>query len=279
MLRAAALSLLILVSVALTLPLVDSSAHNSGRAASARHSHMRHHHSRAWWRRYRARLRRERTQVKRKQSLEQARSQKSMNAAEADSHNSNHVVYGKLPVVSEIRANELKPSASASDLSLPMGWIKRSSTANGETKFVISAEDGQYIGAATLSLVNAHASGESFVAARASRRILGGVPLTELRRSVIDKMISSNGWVVNDITREIGGKPAYIILAQTAASTDGRTPQLSWVFLFTEVDGRIYSLSASSLSEFSDRIADGSAQLMASFLANSRRVSTESSLR
>ena len=278
MLRAAALSLLILVSVALTLPLVDSSAHNSGRATAARHSHMRHHHSRAWWRRHRALLRRERAAMRRKQSLEQARKE-GMSAAEADSHNSNNVSYLQPPVVSDIKTDALKPSASASALSLPAGWIRRSAAANGETKFVISAQDGQYIGAATLSLVNAHATGESFMAARASRRTLGGVPLTELRRSVIDKMIASNGWVINDITREIGGKPAFIVLAQTAASTDGRTPQLSWVFLFTEVDGRIYSLSASSLQEFSDRVADDSAQLMASFLASSHKILTESSLR
>lgn len=273
MLRAAALSLLILVSVALTLPLVDSSAHSSGRA-SARHSHMRHHHSRAWWRRHRARLRRQRAEMKRRQALEQAR--KEGMDAPADSHNSNHVVYPTLPAVSDVKTAEFKSSASA--LSLPLGWMKRSA-ANGETKFVISASDGQYIGAATLSLVNAHASGESFVAARASRRTLGGVPFTELRRTVIDKMIASNGWVVNDITREIGGKPAFIVLAQTAASQDGRTPQLSWVFLFTEVDGRIYSLSASSLSEFSDRIADDSAQLISSFLANSSSATRETSQR
>lgn len=270
MLRAAALSLLILVSVALTLPLVDSSAHNGGRATT-RHSHMRHHHSRAWWRRYRARLRRQRAAMRRRQALEQARSQKSMNA-EADSHNSNNVVYGNLPVASnDFKSSELKPSASASALSLPSGWIRRTASANGETKFVISGQGGQYIGAATLSVVaNARSSGETFLTARPGRRTLGGVSLAELRRTVIDKMIASNGWVVNDITREIGDRPAFIVLAQTAASSDGRTPQLSWVFLFTEVDGRIYSLSASSLSEFSDRVADDSAQLIASLLANSR---------
>src|SRR5437763_3408005 len=133
MLRAAALSLLILVSVALTLPLVDSSAHNSGRAA-ARHSHMRHHHSRAWWRRHRARLRRERAAMRRKQALEQSRKE-GMNAAEVDSQNSNHVVYPQPPVVNDIKTDALKPSASASALSLPSGWIKRSAI-NGETKFI-----------------------------------------------------------------------------------------------------------------------------------------------
>jgi hypothetical protein len=114
---------------------------------------------------------------------------------------------------------------------------------------------------------------------RANRRTLGGVPLAELRRTVIDKMVAANGWVVNDLQREIGGKPVFIVLAQTAASSDGRTPQLSWAFYFTEVDGRIYSLAASSLLEFSNRLADESAQFMTSLHANSRSALTETSLR
>jgi hypothetical protein len=81
-------------------------------------------------------------------------------------------------------------------------------------------------------------------------------------------MVSANGWVVNDLQREIGGRPVFIVLAQTSASSDGKTPQLSWAFYFTEIDGRIYSLAASSLLEFSNRLADESAQFMASFHAN-----------
>ncbi|HYJ48150.1 MAG TPA: hypothetical protein VEV81_16175, partial [Pyrinomonadaceae bacterium] len=100
MLRAAALSLLILVSVAVMLPLVDSSAHNSGRAVAGRRSHMRHRHSRAWWRRYRARVRRQRETARRRQALQSGELGQSMNAVPADSHNSNHAVLGNLSAAS-----------------------------------------------------------------------------------------------------------------------------------------------------------------------------------
>src|SRR5437868_9918866 len=116
MLRAAALSLLILVSVAVMLPLVDSSAHNSATPTAGRRSHMRHHHSRAWWRRYRARLRRQRAATRRKQDTQTMQGQ-SMNAAAADSHNSNHAVYSNLPTTSK----DFKNPVSA--LSLPQGWV------------------------------------------------------------------------------------------------------------------------------------------------------------
>ena len=277
MLRAAVISLLILVTVAVTLPLVDSSAHNNGRSSASRRHHMGRRHSRAWWRRYRARLRRQRTEQRRKQALQAVRGQ-SLNAA-ADSHN-NAVSPDKVftPIIGKLSAPGNGPRNPASAVSLPNGWSRRV-TANGESKFVVNASNGQYIGAATLSLVNAHASGETIMTARANRRMLGGVPLAELRRTVIDKMVLSSGWVVNDLQREIEGKAVFIVLAQTAASSDGHTPQLFWVFYFTEVEGRIYSLAASSLLEFSDRIVDESAQFISSFHVNSRSTLTETSQR
>jgi hypothetical protein len=277
MLRAAALSLLILVTVAVTLPLVDSSAHNSGRSTASRRHHMGRRHSRAWWRRYRARLRRQRAEQRRRQSLQAVRGQ-SLNAA-ADSHN-NAVSPDKVstPIIGKLSAPGSGLQNPASVVSLPNGWSRRGA-ANGESKFVVNAPDGKYVGAATLSLVNAHASGETMMTARANRSTLGGVPLAELRRTVIDKMVLSNGWVVNDLQREIGGRPVFIVLAQTAASSDGHTPQLFWVFYFTEVEGRIYSLAANSLPEFSNRIVDESSQLISSFHVKSRSALTETSQR
>ncbi|HYJ46623.1 MAG TPA: hypothetical protein VEV81_08405, partial [Pyrinomonadaceae bacterium] len=171
-------------------------------------------------------------------------------------------------------------SPGSGALSLPNGWVRRSAASSGELKYVITASDGQYIGGATMSLVgSARSSGEMAMTARGNRRSLGGVPFTELRRTVIDKMLASNGWVVNDLQRDVNGQPVFIVLAQTAASSDGRTPQLSWAFYFTQVEGRIYSLAVSSLNEFSERIADDSAQLIATFVANSRRTAAETSQR
>lgn len=35
---------------------------------------------------------------------------------------------------------------------------------------------------------------------------VGGVPTTQLRRDVIDRMVKENGWVVNDYQKEIAGQ-------------------------------------------------------------------------
>jgi hypothetical protein len=276
MLRAAALSLLVLVSVIVMLPMDDSSAHHNGRSSVSRRSRMNRRHSRAWWRRYRARMRRKQAALRRKQALLRGQSdeKKSLNAM-ADSHQS-AALQAKLSTVSSFK----NPGTSSGwNPVLPSGWSRRTAGAGGEMKFAVNSQDGRYIGEARFSVVNPNASGETIVTARTKHKMLGGVPLTELRRTVIDKMMAAGGWVVNDMTREIGGRPVFIVLAQTSASSDGRSPQQSWVFCFTEVDGRIYSLAANSLLEFANRIADESAQLMASFHASSRPVPAETSLR
>jgi hypothetical protein len=271
MLRAAALSLLVLVSFVVMLPTSDSSAHRNGSSSVSRRSNMGRRHSRAWWRRYRTRQRRKNAALKRQQVMLRSRSTGSLNSM-ADSHKS-AALPGKLSTVSSF-----KNPSSWLNPALPNGW-SRSAVINGETKFVVNAPDGRYAGGAALSFVNARASNEVALTAKAKRRTLGGVPLVELRRTVIDKMIAANGWVINDVQREIGGVPVFVVLAQTAASSDGRSPQQSWVFYFTEVEGRIYSLATNSLPEFADRIAGESAQLMASLHANSRSTSLETSQR
>jgi hypothetical protein len=83
-------------------------------------------------------------------------------------------------------------------------------------------------------------------------------------------MLVSNGWVVNDYEREIGGRRAFVVVAQTAASSDGREPQQSWVFYFTELDGRIYSFAAHAPLEFADRVLAESEQVMASLRLRTR---------
>lgn len=273
MLRAAALSLLVLVSVIVMLPTNDSSAHHSGSYSASRRSRMNRRHSRAWWRRYRARQRRKRAvALKRQQVLRRARSGKNLNAV-ADSHKS-------VPLASKLSTvSSVKSPSTGWNPALPNGWSRRGAAAGGEMKFVVNSQDGRAIGEARFSVINARAPGEVAMTTRAQRKMLAGVSFAELRRTVIDKMVAANGWVVNDLQREIGGRPVFIVLAQTAASSDGRTPQQSWVFYFTEVDGRIYSLATNSLLESADRIAQESAQLVASFHANTRSVPLESSQR
>lgn len=232
------------------LPAGDSSAHHTGRAAATRRSNMGRRHSRAWWRRYRARLRRKRAAMRRRQALLHLRRGQNLNAA-AESHN-------KSALSEKISTVNVQPEAtSLKSPALPNGWAQRAS-AGGGMRFILNA-DGRSVAEATFAPVNVQPTGEVALTAKAQRRMLAGVPVADLRRTVIDRMVAADGWVVNDMQREIAGRPVFVVVA--------RTGEQSWVFYFTEVEGRIYSLAASSPAEFAARLADESAQLMASFNA------------
>src|SRR6185295_13726867 len=57
MLRTVALSLLMLISVGVMLPFASSTAHGIRQSSVSNHHRRYRRHSRAWWRRHRARLR------------------------------------------------------------------------------------------------------------------------------------------------------------------------------------------------------------------------------
>jgi hypothetical protein len=231
------------------LPAGDSSAHRNGGPAVTRRTNMGRRHSRAWWRRYRARLRRKRAAMRRKQALLRMHRGQSLNAA-AENHNQ-AALAEKISTVSVQRE-----SAGTSSPVLPNGWMRRASASG--TRFFLNS-DGRSIAEATFAPVNVSASGAPALTAKAQRRMLAGVPFSELRRTVIDKMVAADGWVVNDMQREIGGRQVFVVIA--------RTNEQSWVFYFTEVEGRIYSLAANSPADYAARLADDAAQLMASFQA------------
>ena len=265
MLRAVALSLLVLFSIATLLPLAHSSAQgDGGRSASTRRNKKRvRRHSRAWWRRYRAHLRRR----KRAGMLARQKREPALTASENNQDNA-----AISPNAFSSTGGIYNEPHGVFSLTMPGGWSSRPSSAKNEARFRIYLPDGRVAGQATLSVILVTASGESASPMRARARALGGVPLADLRRTVIDKMVASNGWVVNELEQEINGRRVFVVLAQTAASPDGRTPQQSWTFHFTEVDGRIYSLATAMLPELSDRILNESAQVIASF--RTRPVST-----
>jgi len=95
----------------------------------------------------------------------------------------------------------------------------------------------------------------------AKTKTVGGVSVTALRRTVIDRMVAEGGWVTNDLVQEIHGRRVFIVLAQTGAPG---APAQSWAFYFTEIDGRVYSLATTAPLEFAEPVAAGSVQLMAS---------------
>lgn len=257
MLRAAALSLLVLFSIATLLPLAHSTANDdASRSAAASHrKKKRIRRSRAWWRRYRAHLRRRRAAAA-------ALRREPGKSATLENNRADVAISPKAFYATGGTYNDPRGAFS---LTMPIGWSSRPVAAGGELKFRVYAPDGRAVGQAALSVVPAAASGGTALSAKARARSLGGVSFADLNRTVIDKMIVANGWVINDMVREINGRRVFIVLAQTAASPDTNVPQQSWTFYFTEMDGRIYSLAVSAPPEFSDRMVQEADQVMASF--------------
>lgn len=266
MLRAAALSLLMLFTVVTMLPLTSSSAHNNEGSAASSHRKRFRRHSRAWWRRYRARQRRRRAAIARQRALKALRMQ------DATAAN-----VGQQPT-SKLGGVYNHPRGQWS-VTMPEGWSNGPAMDGNEMKFRIYA-DGQTTGQATLSVVAmANGSDDIGTSKRKQSRTLGGVPVASLRRTVIDRMIKEGGWVLNDFQREIAGRRVFVVQAQTPGSSDGRTQSQSQTYYFTEVDGRIYSLATAVPVGTSESVAAGSEQVVASFRLNNRATSTAASLR
>ena len=136
-------------------------------------------------------------------------------------------------------------------------------TSEGMTfRMYAPANNASSVGQATLSVATSANPVNNLVSNGRARKTLAGVPLNDLRRTVINRMVSAGGWVVNDLEREIGGHHVYVVLAQTAS--DGRTPQQSRLYYFVEMDGRIYELASSAPLEFSERLAAESEQVITS---------------
>ncbi|HKZ80499.1 MAG TPA: hypothetical protein VJ124_19640 [Pyrinomonadaceae bacterium] len=244
MLRSITLSLLMLVSIGVMLPFEDSTAHGIRQSAGAsRRGHYRRH-SRAWWRRYRARLRRRR--------------------AAALAHRNAPLA----PFTPTAQINGANTAAAVLP-KLPAGWNTLSVANSGELKFRTGSGTGTPAspGQASLSVVALARPAPAYLTVREQRRLLSGVAFSDLRRIVIDKMIATGGWVINDYERVVNGSKVFVVTAQTPS--DGRSPQKSWNFYFTEVQGRIYSLTTNTPVEFSDRMSAEAERFIESLHPNS----------
>ena len=257
MLRRIALSLGLLVAVVVLLPFATSTAHNL-RSLSAG-SHRSHHHSRAWWRRHRAMLRRRQAMIARRRAMramQLAAVNKVTPATEAKAEN--HVAS---PAALSFPENVYRDGAILTPL--PDNW-STTVTSDGSSSFRIAAGNGIPEAQAALAVVAA-APPKSFQPLPSEqRRMLGGVMFTDLRRSVIDKMITAGGWVVNDRQREIGGHRVYEVIAQTPATSDGKSEQV-WNYYFTEINGRVYSLATRSANAVNQKIAADAEQFLSTF--------------
>jgi hypothetical protein len=148
-------------------------------------------------------------------------------------------------------------------MSLPTGW-SAGSNAKGASSFRIAPPNGTPEGQATFAVVAVAPANVDQVIGREQRRMLGGVPFGDLRRSVIDKMIGNGGWVVNDRQREIGGHRVFEVIAQTPATSDGKPEQL-WNFYFTEINGRVYSLTTRTSGGQTQKIAGDAEKFLSDF--------------
>jgi hypothetical protein len=221
MLRKIALSLLLVITVITILPFAESAAHGIRQSVGMQRRHHRRH-SRRWWRRHR-RLRR---------------------AAQA--HRSR-------PLVTPVPAiNNAAAGTSPVLPQLPNGWNALPATANGEMRYRATAP-GNTSDQAALTVVALSQPNPAYLAPRERKQMLGGVSFSVLRRIVIDKMITAGGWVNNDYEREVGGHRVFIVIAQTPA--DGRSSDKIWNCYFTEVNGRIYSLTTEASLQSSERMA------------------------
>ena len=257
MLRTIAISLILVLSVGIMLPFTNS-AH--GVKQSIEIGQRRHHRyrSRAWWRRYRARMRQKRL------------------AAELAHRNAmlsipNNISLGDVNGVAGPALPSLPVSSVVTTTAAPPAMV--SSVSNGAVRpRVVNASHSAYRetpatlpGQMNLAVVALSRPNPAFLTSREEKKMLGGVAVADLRRMVIDKMVSSGGWVINDFIREVNGHRLFVVTARTPKDT--LTPEKAWTFYFTEAGGRIYGLTTDAPVEFADRMTNEAERFIESLRA------------
>jgi len=250
LLRAIVLSLALLIGIGTIIPLATEYAEagpRKNRKYKKKHKKYKKY-SKRWWREYNKRKKRQKLLAARKRSLRLrrlrlARAKKAMQNGKAKpAQTVSKTVEDKSPAV--------LPTGEAA----PTGW-KRGQNSTSEVQFQVDNGRGAKLGSAAISVVGPAMNDEGNTG---KNKTIGGVPTASLRRTVIDRMIRENGWVVNDYQKEIGGNKVYVVVAQ---SQDGGAIQ-SRMFYFTEADGRIYSVATNSQTDAAERLAEESEKVI-----------------
>jgi len=259
MLRPIAIALILVLSVGVMLPFANS-AH--GLRQTVEVGKQRHHRyrSRAWWRRYRARLRQKRLAAEmahRNQSLSLPQ-----NLSVAEFQGLNGPQLPSLPSNSATTTTLPPPEMTAAPVTAVSNSAHASPVvANGETRPRVvnpnhpafkSSPATPLPGTMNLAVVAMSRPNPAFLTSREEKKMLGGVAVADLRRMVIDKMVASGGWVVNDFVREVNGQRVFVVTGRTPK--DALTPEKAWTFYFTEAGGRIYGLTTDAPVEFAERM-------------------------
>ena len=270
MLRTIAIALTLVLSIGVMLPLANS-AHGVRQTIELGQQQGHHRYrSRAWWRRYRARMRQKRL------------------AAELAHRNAllalpQNISVAEISGVSQPALPSAPANTAASDAALPPPVMMASvatapaTPSNGETRprvvnpnhAAFKAEPAKLPGTMNLAVVAMSRPNPAFLTYREEKRMLGGVAVADLRRIVIDKMVSSGGWVVNDFVREVNGSRIFVVTGRTPK--DALTPEKAWMFYFTEAGGRIYGLTTDSPVEFADQMTSQAERFIESLRAKANR--------
>lgn len=264
MLRTIAISLILVLSVSVLLPFANE-AHGI-RQSVAVHQRRHRRHSRAWWRRYRARLRQRRAAAEAFAAHRRATLELPKNIPVGDL---SAVGGPRVPVLPENSAavNTLPaPPAYALAANAQPAVVVPSaqpaySASNGQTRprvvgnlnAAVKTPAAKLPGQMSLSVVALSRPNPVFLTSREEKNMLAGTPVADLRRIVIDKMVAAGGWVTNDFVREVNGHRIFVVMARTPGDT--LTPEKAWTFYFTEAGGRIYGLTTDSPLEFADRMS------------------------
>jgi hypothetical protein len=274
MLRITAISLMLVLSVGIMLPFTQE-AH--GVRQSMQIGQRRHHRyrSRAWWRRYRARLK------QRRLAAELAHRNKLLslpqNISVADLSGLSQSAQPALPSVpsnaTSVTTTTLPPPVMTASVPAPAtNGATRPRVVNAAHAAVKAEAAPTLPGSMNLAVVAMSRPNPAFLTSREEKKMLGGVAVADLRRMVIDKMVSSGGWVVNDFVREVNGHRVFVVTGRTPK--DVLTPEKTWTFYFTEAGGRIYGLTTDSPVEFADRMTTEAERFIESLRAKAATVSS-----
>lgn len=254
-LRAIALSIALLIGLGTIIPLATEMAEAGPKKTKRYKKRQKKYkkYSKAWWRQYRAAQRRKQAMQARRRAM-RLRQLRLARERKAETAPATTAAAAK-PNTTTDKAPAMLPSGEAA----PVSW-KAGAVTGAELQFSVDGGNGT----AAISVVGP-AMGDSVAAPRNGS--VGGVPVTSLRREVINRMIRENGWVVNDYQKEIGGKQVYVVVAQSQGA-GGRVN--SRMFYFTEANGRIYSVATNSHTEAAERIAEESEKVINSLQGSSR---------
>jgi hypothetical protein len=257
MLRVIAISMILVLSASIMLPFANE-AHGIRQTVEIGQQRHKRHRSKAWWRRYRARQRQKRL------AAEMAHRNASLalpqNISVSDLSGLSAPALPALPSNSAETSTALPPpvmmaapSAAPAPAAVASNGATRPRVVNAShPSFNSSASTPKLPGTMNLAVVALSRPNPAFLTSREEKKMLGGVAVAELRRIVIDKMVASGGWVVNDFVREVDGARVFVVTGRTPK--DALTPEKAWTFYFTEAGGRIYGLTTDAPVEYAERM-------------------------